>query len=194
MSERSTEPSRRERLVAVAIDMFTRYGVRRTSIDDIAAEARIAKGSVYLEFRGKAELFRAAAEQLVAEILEAASAAANDHSLAPADRITELLCAKFWRLHDLVHSRPHAAELIGVKDEVAADVFRAADDRFAALVERALDAGPWRPRSPHTTHDVAMVLLRTAHGTGYGAGRLGAAAFRKRLRLAVGMILDGSGR
>src|SRR5262245_12488448 len=190
----STEPSRRERLVAVAIDMFTRYGVRRTSIEDIAAAAGIAKGSVYLEFRGKAELFRAAAEQLVTEILAAANAAAADRALPLVDRLTELLCAKFWRLHDLVHSRPHAAELIDIKDEVAADLFRSADDRFAALVERVLEAGPWRPRSPYTTADVAAVLLRTAHGTGYGAPRLGAAAFRKRIRLAVAMILDGSGR
>jgi TetR/AcrR family transcriptional regulator len=195
MADRTTEPSRRERVVAAAIDMFTRYGVRRTSVEDIAAAAQIAKGSVYLEFRGKAELFRAAAEQIVTEILAAADEAAGARAQSLDDRITDVLCAKFWRLHDLVHTRPHAAELIDVKDEVAADLFRTADDRFAALVERSLETdASWRPRAPYTRAEVAAVLLRAAHGVSYGGGKLGAAAFRKRLRLAVGMILDGSRR
>lgn len=182
-----SEPSRRDRVVAVAIDLFTRYGVRRTSIEDIAAAAAIAKGSVYLEFRGKAELFRAAAEQLVGEILAAAEAAAASDS-ALDDRITDVLCAKFWRIYDLVHARPHARELIEAKDAHAADVFRAADDRYAALVERALAAADWQV----TPAELAGVLLRTAHGTGYGAARLGAAAYRKRLALAVSLVLTGA--
>lgn len=197
MAERTAEPSRRDRLIAIALELFTRYGVRRTSIDDIAAAAKIAKGSVYLEFRGKDELFRAAAGQLVdAIVAQAVAASARRGTLD--DRITEILHAKFWRLHDLVHSRPHARELIDAKDAVAADLFRTADDRFAAhliaTLATAAERGEWRPRTPYTPDEVAAVLLRAAHGTGYGAQRLTAAAFRDRLRLAVGLILAGARR
>lgn len=187
MPDRSPPP-RRDRIIAVAIDMFTRYGVRRTSVEDIATTAAIAKGSVYLEFRGKAELFRAAAAHLVGEILAAAETAAAGGG-ALEDRIVDVLCAKFWRLYDLVHARPHARELLEARDAYAADVFRAADDRYAALVERTVAEGTWTVPAA----DLAGVLLRTAHGTGYGATRLGAAAYRKRIALAVDLILRGAG-
>jgi AcrR family transcriptional regulator len=185
MSDRS-EPSRRDRLIAVAIDMFTHYGVRRTSVEDIATEASIAKGSVYLEFCGKAELFRAAAEHLVREILAAADdAAASDGAVE--DRITrralrEVLAALRSRARAPACARADRGE-----GRHAADVFRAADDRYAALVERTLASGEWQVSVP----ELAGVLLRTAHGTGYGTARFGAAAYRKRLALAVGLILSG---
>lgn len=195
MIEDARKPPRRERLVAVALDMFTRYGVRRTSIEDIAREAKIAKGSVYLEFRTKEDLFRAAAEHLVAELLAAATAAAAREGRLD-DRLTEVLFAKFWRMYDLVHSRPHARELVEAKDAVAADLFRAADDRYANLVVGALGAAirrrEWRPHPHHAPREIANVLLRAAHGTAYGAGRLTAAAFRRRLHAAVVLILAGA--
>jgi TetR/AcrR family transcriptional regulator len=197
MAKRSVEPSRRDRLIAIALELFTRDGVRRTSVDDVAAAARIGKGSVYLEFRGKDELFRAAAGQLVDRIVaDAIDAGARPGTLD--DRVTEILAAKFWRLYELVHSRAHARELIEAKDAVAADLFRAADDRFAAQLVATLAAaarrGEWRPAAPHTPAEVAGVLLRAAHGTGYGAQRLTSTAFRDRLRLAVGWILAGARR
>lgn len=184
----TTNPSRRDRLVAVAIDLFTRHGVRRTSIDDIAEAAGIAKGSVYLEFAGKSELFRAAAEQLVGEILRDAQTAASTAGTLE-DRIVAVLVAKFWRLYDLVHSRPHARELIDAKDATAADVFRAADQRYAKLVEHVLAEQRWQI----SAHELAGVVLRAAHGTGYGPATLSAALYRRRLALAVELILGGAG-
>lgn len=50
---------RRERVLAAASVLFARWGFDKTSVDDIAREASISKGAVYLEFPGKEELFRA---------------------------------------------------------------------------------------------------------------------------------------
>lgn len=46
----------RARLLAVATDLFTRFGYRRTSMDEVAREAGVAKGTVYLYFKSKQEL------------------------------------------------------------------------------------------------------------------------------------------
>lgn len=51
--------SRRERVFAAAAALFARWGFDKTSVEDIAREAGISKGAVYLEFPGKDELFRA---------------------------------------------------------------------------------------------------------------------------------------
>ncbi|WP_199432417.1 TetR/AcrR family transcriptional regulator [Qaidamihabitans albus] len=53
MSERA------ERILGAAGRLLLRFGAGKTTIDDIAREAAVSKGSVYLEFRSKRELFEA---------------------------------------------------------------------------------------------------------------------------------------
>jgi len=50
---------RRERLLKSAASLFARWGFDKTSVDDIAREAGISKGAVYLEFPNKDALFKA---------------------------------------------------------------------------------------------------------------------------------------
>jgi AcrR family transcriptional regulator len=54
----STDPKerKRQRILRVAIDLFVAHGYRRTSIDDVARTAGVAKGTVYLYFKSKADL------------------------------------------------------------------------------------------------------------------------------------------
>lgn len=46
----------RDTILEAADRMFLRYGYRKTTIEDIAREAGIGKGSVYLHFQSKEEL------------------------------------------------------------------------------------------------------------------------------------------
>ncbi len=185
---------RRDRVIAAAIDQFTSHGVRRTSIETIALAAGIAKGSVYLEFADKPALFRAAAGALIDDIVAAAAVAAELRPLRK--RVVEILAVKFWRIYDLVHARPYARELIEARDELAADVFRAGDARYAELLTGVLTAAraEWRPRRPYRIAEVSGALLRAAHGTGYGAARLDERAYKARLAASVDLILTGAAR
>src|SRR5260370_1347990 len=45
-------------IVVAALELFTRYGYRKTSVDDIAQAAQVAKRTVYLHFENKAAGFR----------------------------------------------------------------------------------------------------------------------------------------
>jgi AcrR family transcriptional regulator len=54
----STVPlSKRECVLVEAAKIFARFGFRKTSIDDIAKEAGVGKGTVYLAAESKEELF-----------------------------------------------------------------------------------------------------------------------------------------
>jgi AcrR family transcriptional regulator len=54
----------RGRILRAAAPLFEQYGYRRTSIDDVAREAGIAKGTIYVHFKSKAELlFHAIVEE-----------------------------------------------------------------------------------------------------------------------------------
>lgn len=52
----SPQARKRARILAAATRLFMERGYRATSIDEVARAARIAKGTVYLYFRSKADL------------------------------------------------------------------------------------------------------------------------------------------
>ncbi|HTX92295.1 MAG TPA: TetR/AcrR family transcriptional regulator [Anaerolineales bacterium] len=51
--------SRPARILAAASRLVAHYGFNKTTVDDIASEAGVSKGAVYLEWPGKDELFDA---------------------------------------------------------------------------------------------------------------------------------------
>lgn len=59
MSPPSSQVDRRERLLESAGRLFALWGFNKTSMDDVAREAGVSKGAIYLEFPGKDELFKA---------------------------------------------------------------------------------------------------------------------------------------
>ncbi|WP_020577825.1 TetR/AcrR family transcriptional regulator [Actinopolymorpha alba] len=54
---------RTERIFDAAAELFVRYGVAKTTVDEIARAAGISKGAVYLEFRSKDALIEALVRQ-----------------------------------------------------------------------------------------------------------------------------------
>lgn len=67
----------RQALVDSAIDRFTDRGYARTSLDEIAATARVTKGALYHHFDGKQALFEAALRQVADAAVEALATAAG---------------------------------------------------------------------------------------------------------------------
>jgi len=46
----------RERIMEASVALFARYGFKKTTVDDIARESGIGKGTVYLHFASKEEI------------------------------------------------------------------------------------------------------------------------------------------
>jgi len=55
----STTPSKEEQILDAAHPLFVRYGPRKTTIDDIAKAAGLGKGTIYLYFESKEQIFAA---------------------------------------------------------------------------------------------------------------------------------------
>jgi TetR/AcrR family transcriptional repressor of uid operon len=60
----------RERIVQSAIECFSKYGFDRSRMDDIAQTADLSKGTLYLYFRSKEDLFYAICENNLKVIKE----------------------------------------------------------------------------------------------------------------------------
>jgi AcrR family transcriptional regulator len=67
----SSAPDRR--LITAAEAQFRRFGYRRTTVDDITADAGTGKGSLYLHFESKQAVYMAVVEASLERFVEAAS-------------------------------------------------------------------------------------------------------------------------
>ena len=76
----------RRAVLDAARSSFARKGYAQTSVDEIAAAARVTKGAVYHHFAGKEALFRAVHDEVEAEALARAASAGNPEG-APIDQI-----------------------------------------------------------------------------------------------------------
>ena len=79
----------RDAILLAARKLFTSKGYDTSSINEIAAAARVTSGALYHHFRNKREIMRAVFEALEAELKERISAAAdNTRSASEAMRLT----------------------------------------------------------------------------------------------------------
>ena len=62
---------RQEAILAAAFEVFAAHGYEATRIDAVARQAGIAKGTIYLYFRDKEQLFRAMVRSLVQKKFDA---------------------------------------------------------------------------------------------------------------------------
>jgi AcrR family transcriptional regulator len=124
---------KRRRILAAARQRFRRYGVRKTTMQEIARDAGVAVGTLYLYFEDKDDLVVAGAEEFVArhrrqaeEILAGSGSAG--------ERLRQYLVARFRAAEETRRSSRHAAEL-------ARAVLRVKPDRLweeAALMEETI--------------------------------------------------------
>src|SRR5271166_2832900 len=160
--------TKRAAILDAALKLFSQYGYRRTSIDDIAHEAEIAKGTVYLSFKSKEEIFRALCESLI-ERTESAAKVARATSGPIYERLVAVLEAKFGFLFETVYRSAHAAELMDSKNRLSADLFAQSGRRYMKvlreMIEEATRAGELTPsRMELDADDLAQMLVAAAHG------------------------------
>jgi AcrR family transcriptional regulator len=67
LAESSGRQARAARILDIAAELLLRHGYRRVTIDDVARGADIGKGTVYLHWRTREELFSAVFEREVRE-------------------------------------------------------------------------------------------------------------------------------
>ena len=68
---RSDNIEREQRILDIAAELFAHYGYDKTPVSDIARQAGVSQGTIYLHFRSKDELFE---ELLVREMMNFADA------------------------------------------------------------------------------------------------------------------------
>lgn len=71
-------PTTAEKILDAAERLLTRYGYKKMTIDDIASEAGIGKGTVYLSFKSKEDLVLSTVDRIVDRVCESMEKIAAD--------------------------------------------------------------------------------------------------------------------
>src|ERR1700730_796694 len=79
-------------ILLAGLRLFTQYGYRKTSIDDIAEAAQVAQRTVYLHFENKGAVFLTIVERLADQVQQRCAAAEHAGGTA-VERLTGLLDA-----------------------------------------------------------------------------------------------------
>lgn len=110
-SKPTSDPARRRLVLQTAARLLRHYGPMKTTIADIAREAGIGVGSVYLEFCSKDDIVEALSSDGHARVIAAMRAAlamGGSHS----DRLRAMLDARFAAFIALSDEGAHAADLL----------------------------------------------------------------------------------
>lgn len=153
-SESSAAPSvddanaRVDQIADAALRLFARYGYKRSSMDDIAKEAGLAKATLYLHFKGKDDVFRAML-RLLARRVEARCREVVAMEAPFAEKLATLLLAHHGQIYASFGTGEHLVELKAVMAAVAADELQIFEQIFAdsahMLLQQAKKSGEAAP-------------------------------------------------
>lgn len=94
---RRRKEARPAEILEAALELFVQRGFAGARLEDIAHRANCTKGTVFLYYAGKAELFKAAVRHAMVPALEAAEHTIGDHHGSRRDLLAELL-ERRWTL------------------------------------------------------------------------------------------------
>lgn len=168
---RDEDPARRrkrERLVGAATELFVRHGYRKTSVDEIAQAAHVAKGTVYLYFRTKADLLIQALLEEKRHYLERIRPLLDD-DLEPRERL------KLWLrlVVRLAGEMPLTSRLLSgdreialVMEEMDTDLreqsLRIRVEFLAGMIDEAAAPHGWSDRELRERANVLIGLFQSA--------------------------------
>lgn len=131
--------SRQLTILEAALRLFHHYGPAKTTVADIAREARVGVGSVYLEFRSKDDILGALSRHAHQRVLQREDEALRDPTRPISERLHAALDVRFETFLALANG-PHGPELFHCARCAA---IREANDKFRDterdLFARALD-------------------------------------------------------
>ncbi len=168
--------ARRGELIDAAIDLFVERGFAATRADDVAARAGVAKGTMYLYFTNKEDLFKAVVREAIVPTIHEGADLVEHHTGSSAELLRTLMFG-WWdeigstRASGIVklitaeaNNFPELARFY--YDEVIAPGTRL----FHATLERGIARGEFRPIDVHMTTQTLMapmmMLLLWRHSIG----------------------------
>ena len=153
---------RPQELLAAALDLFVERGFAATRLDDVAKLAGVSKGTLYLYFTSKEELFKAVVRENVLPVLSEAEDTIERYDGHTAQLLRDIILG--WWQHIGGTKLSGITKLImaesGNFPEVAKfyhdEVISRGDAIFKRTLERGIGRGEFRPID--VQHTIAVII------------------------------------
>jgi len=131
---------RRRALLDAAVSVFTRFGFRKTSMDDVARAAGVSRQGLYLVFSTKEELFRRALDHTLSGQLHAAVCVLSCSKKSLEERL--IAACDEWSGRFAGGFVGDAADLMCAGTSLAGDTVRHYEEHFEQALAQAFAAPP----------------------------------------------------
>lgn len=142
--------ARPDEIIAAALDLFVERGFATTRLEDVALRAGVSKGTLYLYFENKEDLFKAVVRGNVLPVLQYGETLVENYSGSSADLVRQLVRG-WWELTG-------STKIAGIPKLVIAEagnfpdlakfyhdeVILRAFSMFRRVLQRGTDAGEFR--------------------------------------------------
>ncbi len=169
-SPRHAEPGPRQRrkearpqeLLAAALELFVEKGFAATRAEEVAQHAGVSKGTLYLYYPSKEELFKAVVRHNLSSLIAEGMELAGGYDGSSSALLATLLHIWWDRVGNTPAAGIHKIVLAEVRNfpELAQfytdEVIMPADRLFSGCVQRGIDRGEFRPMP---VHEVAHALM-----------------------------------
>jgi len=153
----------RAQILRAAKTLFGRYGFRKTSLADVAAEARMGKSSIYYYFPSKEDLFRAVVDAefktLSARVREAIAG-----EISPEARLRTYVLTRMRVARELAsaYAALHDDYLTGLPfvEQVRQEAFQEEVKAIQGILEEGIRAGEFDIPNPQLTAYAIAVALK----------------------------------
>ena len=149
-----------ESILNTARNLFAKYGIRKTSLQDIAGMARVAKATIYNYFGSKEQVYLEVLNREANTIIEKISAAVG-LAVSPVDKLKAFLDAKFYLMRGAINvlnlGREGADKLPPKTSEIRNRLFSREVSILHSILEKGVKEGIF-----HNTN-----IVQTARGIGY---------------------------
>ena len=102
----------RRAILSAAQARFLHYGFKKTTIDEIAQDAGVGKGTVYLYFEGKEDVLLTIVRNDKRNVTEQMRATATSPLLSPEEKLRRMLLTPVLSVHDACAAAAHGVELV----------------------------------------------------------------------------------
>ena len=133
------ENAKRQAILDAAHDQFSQYGLRKTSMDDIAKSLGISRASLYSYFENKNEIFRSVSILIHERALNQADELLHNPDIHDVtERIAGALLARHGPFQKAVVESQHGVELYDEYSRLCGDIVTQYHERFESLLASAL--------------------------------------------------------
>lgn len=180
-SEGNTRQRRKEarpqELLDAALALFVEKGFAATRSEEVAQRAGVSKGTLYLYYPSKEELFKAVVRQTLSALIAEGQEAVGSFEGSSSELLSFLLHTWWERVGNTPAAGIHKVMLAEVRNfpELAQfytdEVIIPADRLFSSCVQRGMDRGEFRALPLHEVAHALMapLIFMAVHRHSFGA-------------------------